>query len=172
MLQQVIKFYDALRNIFGICPLCNELFRVSDGKLYKKKKPNIDWKEQLDHEIDHLDALEVKILEKIAKGREAARISGRSTAQRLIRKLDHVFSPLQLNCDDCKVIFHPVDFVIFDGMKSLDECRVKQIVLLDKGNKKNQALLVQKSIAEAVRRKRCEWLTLRIEHDGNILEEQ
>lgn len=115
MLQQVIKFYDALRNIFGVCPACSELFRVSDGKLYTKKKPAVDWKEQLDREIDRLDALEIKIMDKIAASREAARLSGRSSAARLIRKLDHVFSPLKLNCDDCKLIFHPVDFVIFDG---------------------------------------------------------
>src|SRR5688572_31037385 len=50
----------------------------------------------------------------------------------------------RLNCDDCKVIFHPVDFVIFDGMKSLDDCRIRQIVLLDKDNKKDQGLQIRK----------------------------
>lgn len=48
-------------------------------------------------------------------------------------------------------------------MKSVGDCRIRQIVLLDKDNKKNAGLRVQKRIAEAIRRKRCEWLTLRVE---------
>jgi predicted Holliday junction resolvase-like endonuclease len=172
MQQEVLYFYTALRDIFGVCPCCGEIFRVSDAKLYQKKKPEADWKDRIDRELQRLDALEEKIQEKISAGRELAREAGRKSAQKLIKKLDQVFSPLRLNCDDCKVIFHPVDFIVFDGMKAPGgDCLVKEIVLLDKDNKKEESLRVQKSIAEAVRRKRYDWLTLRVEHDGTIAEE-
>ena len=64
------------------------------------------------------------------------RIPGASPAKRAhcrgesCQKIDPVFTPRRLNPDDAKVLFHPIDFVVFDGMKNADQ--VKRIVLLDR----------------------------------------
>lgn len=113
MQKEVLDFYSTLRHVFGVCPYCSEIFRISDCKLFQRKKPEIDWKEKIDNEIKRLDLLEEKLNEKIMATREAARIVGRKSADKLIRKLDTIFSPLRLDCNDCKVIFHPVDFIVF-----------------------------------------------------------
>lgn len=173
MQKEVLEFYSSLRHIFGVCPHCQEIFRLSDCKLYQKKKPEIDWKEELDKEIQRLDNLEEKILEKIEATKEAARTTGRQNADKLVNKIDKIFSPLKLNCNDCKVIFHPVDFIVFNGMNNNDgDCSIKEILLLDKNNKAGQYLTIQKSIENSIRTKNYEWLTLRVENDGQIIEEQ
>lgn len=172
MQKEVLDFYSMLRHTFGVCPCCGEIFRLSDCKLFQKKKPEIDWKEEIDNEIRKLDLLEEKILEKIESTKEAARTVGRKNADKLVRKLDKIFLPLKLNCNDCKVIFHPIDFIVFNGMNNNHgDCTIKEILLIDKNNKSGQYLQIQKSIANAIQTKNYDWLTLRVENDGKIVEE-
>src|SRR5688572_19431564 len=118
MQNEVLKFYSSLRLIFAICPQCNEIHRLSDCKIYQRTKPTVDWKEKIDKEIEQLDAMEVKLQEKIDIARIIAREAGRRSADKHVRKIDPVFSPLKLNPNDAKVIFHPIDFLVFRGMNS------------------------------------------------------
>lgn len=172
MQNQVIDFYSSLRQIFGVCDCCGEIFRVSDCKLYQKKKPAVDWKEKIDSEISRLDRLEEKLQEKIELAREAAREAGRKGADKLVKKIDPIFSPLRLNPNDAKVIFHPVDFIVFNGMNSNSgDTTIKNLVLLDKNNRKGEYQKIQSSIDKAVNKSNYEWLTLRVEENGTITEE-
>jgi predicted Holliday junction resolvase-like endonuclease len=173
MQKEVLDFYSMLRHIFGVCPCCGEIFRLSDCKLFQKKKPEIDWKEEIDKEMQRLENLEEKILLKIEESKEAARTVGRRNADKLVRKLDKIFIPLKLNCNDCKVIFHPIDFIVFNGMNNnVGDCSIKEILLIDKDNKSGQYLEIQKSISNAIQTRNYDWLTLRVENDGNIIEEE
>jgi len=172
MQNQVIEFYSSLRQIFGVCDCCGEIFRVSDCKLYQKKKPAVDWKEKIDSEISRLDRLEEKLQKKIELAREAAREAGRKGADKLVKKIDPIFSPLRLNPNDAKVIFHPVDFIVFNGMNSNSgDTTIKNLVLLDKNNRKGEYQKIQSSIDKAVNKANYEWLTLRVEENGTITEE-
>ena len=93
-------------------------------------------------------------------------------AFKIIKKIDTIFLPLNLNCNDCKVMFHPVDFIVFNGMNNrTGDCSIKEILLLDKKKKSGENLTIQKSIEKAVQSKKYEWLTLRVDNDGQINEE-
>lgn len=169
MKKEVFDFYSSLRQIFGLCPYCEEIFRASDSNLYQKKKPTLDWKQKLDKEIARLDRLEEKLEEKIDLAREAAREAGRKKADRLVRKIDPVFRPLKLNPNDAKVIFHPIDFIVFNGMNSNN--KIKELILLDKKKKTGEYLRIQKSIDKTIENENYEWLTLRVNNNGTIGEE-
>lgn len=172
MQKEVLEFYSSLRHIFGVCTCCGEIFRLSDCKLYQKKKPDNDWKEELDKEIQRLENLEEKIREKIETNKEAARTLGRQNADKLVKKIDKIFHPLKLNCNDCKVIFHPIDFIVFNGMNNNHgDCAIKEIMLLDKNNKSGQYLNIQRSIENVIKTKNYDWLTLRVENNGQIIED-
>lgn len=169
-----MDFYSSLRQIFGVCPECEDIFRLSDCKLYQKKKekPSIDWKEKIDNEIFRLENLEKKLQEKIELAREAAREIGRKEANKQIKKIDQIFNPIRLNPNDAKVIFHPIDFIVFNGMNNnLSNTGIKDIVLLDKNNKKGEYIGIQNSIEVVVQKGNYEWLTLRVESNGEIIEE-
>ncbi len=77
----------------------------------------------------------------------------------------HLFTPHKLNPDDAKVIFHPIDYVVFDGMKKES---IKNIILLDGEEKRTDHRILQKSIEKAVERENYEWQTLRVQEDGKI----
>jgi predicted Holliday junction resolvase-like endonuclease len=169
MHKEIISFYSTLRELFVFCPACQKPHRLSDCKLFQKSKPESDWKEKLDKDLDRLGQMEELLEEKIELAREAARLVGRKSADKAIKQIDPIFAPLKLNCDDSKVIFHPLDFIVFHGMKNRDKpCEVTEIVLLDKATKTGEALEVQKSIESAVQKKKFEWMTLRVEQDGEI----
>ena len=47
MENEVIKFFQIERQIFGICSDCGEIFRLSDCKIFMRKKGANDWFNQL-----------------------------------------------------------------------------------------------------------------------------
>src|SRR5215213_8201726 len=100
MQKQILNFYSSLRQIFLVCPCCDEIHRLSDCKIYQKVKPPADWKERINKEIERLEVLEEKLEERIEATKEASRLAGRKTADKLIKKIDPIFHPLGLNCND------------------------------------------------------------------------
>jgi predicted Holliday junction resolvase-like endonuclease len=125
--------------------------------------------DKLEIESERLDGVEERISEKEEALREKAREKGRREAIKIIKKVDRVFTPRRLNPDDAKVIFHPIDYIVFNGMKNSET--MKNIVLLDRESKSSQHRAVQKSIERVLSRGDYEWLTLRVQEDGSIVEE-
>jgi predicted Holliday junction resolvase-like endonuclease len=169
MKSDIFQFFAIQRNIFGLCPRSGELFRLSDCKIYLKTRPKKDWMDDIESEIVRLDRAEERLGEKEESLRERARARGRKMAQLKIRKIDRVFTPRHLNPDDAKVIFHPVDYVVFKGMKG--EGPMKEIVFLDRETQSGDRKRIQRSIEKALEREKYEWLTIRILEDGTISEE-
>ena len=166
MKSDILKLLNLQRQIFGVCPRSGEFFRLSDCRIFLKKKPVLDWMDKISMDAVRLDKGEGRLDEKEEELREKAREKGRRLAQLAIRKIDPVFTPRKLNPDDAKVIFHPIDYIVFNGMKKADT--IKNIVLLDRQAKETDHRNVQKSIERVVERENYEWQTLRIQEDGKI----
>ena len=130
MNSELIKFFSVQRQIFGVCSCCGDIFRLSDAKLYLKEKPQPDWMDKLQKSEERLDAHEEKINAEEAATREVAREKGRKAAMVSTKKIDTIFTPNNYNADDAKVMFHPVDFLIFNGMKEKNS--IDNLVLFDR----------------------------------------
>lgn len=166
MKNEMVKFFSLQRQIFGVCPKCEDFFRLSDCNIFLKRKPVPDWMDKISKEKDRLTGLEEKLKEKKGELQEKAREKGRKLAQQAIKKIDPVFAPRRLNADDAKVIFHPIDYIVFKGMKDSDS--IKGILLLDREAKDGNHWAVQRSIEKVVERDNYEWQTLRVQEDGKI----
>lgn len=166
MSDSMIKFFDLQRHIFGTCPKCNNFFRLSDSKIFLKKKPVLDWMDEIELEGQKLDTREQEILEKKKELQKEASEKGRRLAQQSVRKIDSVFTPRKLDPDDAKVILNPIDYVVFNGMNTAES--IKNIVLLDRQTKPPQHRKIQKSIERVIEREKYEWQTLRVGKDGRI----
>lgn len=169
MSADVVQFFRLQRHIFGVCPHSGQVFRLSDCRVYLKTKPARDWLDRIEDEAARLDKAEERLDAREEDLREQARERGRQQAQRTVRKVDRIFGPRHLNADDAKVVFHPLDYVVFDGMKKSDE--VRRIVLLDQEATARERRPLQRSIEQAIDRQRYEWLTLRVGEDGTVSEE-
>ena len=129
----------------------------------------LDWKDEIEQEMERLDALQLEIGEIEGELREKAREEGRQIAEQTVSKIDPIFFPRQLNPDDAKVIFHPIDYVVFNGMKSKEP--MKNIVMLDRVTEIVTHQKLQASIENTINHERYEWLTIRVEDDGKICTE-
>ncbi len=169
---QIVDFFSIHRQIFGVCPHagCGEIFRLSDCHIYLRKRPVSDWLDALDLMDAELASLEEKLQEKEAAMREKAREKGRRFAQKAVRRIDPIFTPRRLNPDDAKVIFHPIDYVVFNGMKK--SAQMKNIILLDREGVTAEQRRLQRSIQKTVEKGRFGWQTLRVTNDGTVITEE
>ena len=62
-------------------------------------------------------------------------------------------------------MFHPVDFLVFNGMKNND---ITNLVLFDREVKERGQKALQKSIEKTVSRENYEWITMRVLEDGSV----
>jgi predicted Holliday junction resolvase-like endonuclease len=167
MKQELVGFYRVQRNIFGVCPKSGEIFRLSDCRVFLRTKPKRDWKDEIDRETDRLGDAEKRLDDKEEVLREAARKKGREQAIKAVKRLDPVFTPRKLNPDDAKVLFHPVDYIVFNGMKS--DC-MKNVLLLDRAGTTKERTALQRSIEKVVSKGQYEWVTISIDGDGQVHE--
>lgn len=160
MSNPVVSLFALQGQIFGVCPCCDELFRLSDCDLFLRSTPPRTWLDALEEKETRLaereDALELRLDDL----RDAARGQGRHEARKLVAKLDRIFSPLRLHADDAKTICHPIDYVVFDGLNSAST--VKRMVLLDREPRSKARETLQASIRLALQRGNVEWNELHV----------
>lgn len=171
MHQQTLLFFQYQRQIFGICTCCGDFFRLSDCKVYQEAKAPTDWLDKMGKDERWMDLAEEKLNLVLEELKQAARVKGRNTANRIVKQVDKVFHPQKLNPDDAKVIFHPVDYVVFNGMKENKTDGLDNILLLDGEKITTEGKRIQKSIMKVIDKGNYEWITLRVENDGSIKEE-
>lgn len=166
MKADMLRFFTVQRCIFGICPRSGQFFRLSDCRMFVKEKPASDWMEALRLQEYKLDKAETRLDAKEEELREKAREKGRRLARLAIKKIDPIFTPRKLDPDDAKVIFHPIDYIVFNGMKNGEA--IENILFLDRHAKHTNQRSVQRSIERVIERGNYEWLTLRVHEDGGI----
>jgi len=123
--------------------------------------------------VDTLRAAEEKLnrvdarLDELENGlREEAAKAGLRTAKKLLMKIDPVFSGAGYDPQDVKVIFNPVNYVVFNGMA---ENRLDQILLLAKPPDDKATERVHTSIAAAIKKGNIEFRTLHVDHEGKVV---
>lgn len=165
MKNDVADLFGQFSWIMALCPNddCGELFRLSDARPFlKDKRPTsvLDGIEAEEQRIDRaIERLEVK------EGllREKAQAAGLKKAKLRLRKIDPVFSGAKLNPHDVKIIFDPVEYVVFDG---LNDDRMRRILLLGHEPTSKQGERVLQSISSSIRAGNIAFKTLRVLEDG------
>jgi len=164
----MLKFFQLHRQIFGICPNSGMFFRLSDCMIAGTDKPSLDWMDELEKSRKKIEKQDENLSAKESEMRDKASKEGMKQAVREARKVDPIFTPRKLSPHDCKVIFHPVDYVVFNGYK---EDELKNLIFLDRKIKSPKNRALQNSIRKTVKKENYEWLTLRVKDDGTVSEE-
>jgi predicted Holliday junction resolvase-like endonuclease len=156
------------RNTFCQCSECNHFFRQSDTVTYDDVRPTLDFLDKLNREITKLEIREDIMRTKLIKVKQDATLAGRIAADEHIAEYDTIFKPLGYSPNDVKVQFHPIDFVVFNGMNDPTNPTIKNIVLLD-SKKENDP--IQESIRQCVENEKYKFITIKIKSDGTVIEE-
>lgn len=173
-MNHLAKTVNDIQEILGICPCCGEIFRLAEAKFVFPEAPPkaCEYLEiaELERRIANqelmLDEAESRFQEKLAAQKEALREIGRREAKKRLRKIDPVFSGNKIDPQDVKVIFEPIEYVIFHGLSSIDGVRSLEFVSRKPDTKLKEKTL--KSIAAAVRTGNVEFETLHMQNDGSF----
>ena len=134
-------------------------------QIFTLRKTVPDWMDKYEASEERIDKQEEKVNDQEAEVREKAREKGRLEAKKASQKLDPIFHPNKFNPDDAKVMFHPVDFLIFNGMKNNE---IKDLVLFDREVKSKEQKDLQKSIENTVSKENYEFVTMQVSEDGEV----
>ncbi len=158
--------YQLFRRILAVCPCCGEIRRVSDLRLKSKSEAEKTWLDEYDTDSQKLSVKEQEFQEQEEKLRQEATEKGREEAAKTFQKaICPSLQKLKLDPYDVKPIFHPIDFIAFNGMTSQEE--ISDILLLAR---EQCATLdpIRKQIKKAVDNYMYEWQVARIDDAGNI----
>lgn len=168
---EALVFFQLNRQIFGLCPCCGEFFRLSDCNLYQGDPPNNDWLSTLTDSAVMAEEAVAEFSNRKSLTHKEAKIAGRTQANEELKQIDTVFHPNDLSADDAKTIFHPVDFIVFNGMTNQSSGWIEELVFLDGPKETPEAKAVQESIAEVIAKGAYEWITLTVDEQGDVHEQ-
>ena len=162
------KAFAEFNAIIGICPCCGDISRLSEMRPYLKgAKPSSEF-DLLDAEERRLDRIEEALEEQVERLREKARELGRKEAARRLKAADPCFAGCGIDPQDVKVLFDPVEYIVFDGMAK-KALRKIWFVGEQPAGKADERL--QTSLQDAVRKGNLEFITLRVTNDGKVEKE-
>lgn len=165
----LVAFMQEQKRILGICPCCGELFRLSDAALFTRQPPPPTPLDEVDAERRKAELAAQRFEERAGALKEAALRCGQAEARQRLRAIAGPFVERDIDPQDVKVLFDPVEFVAFRGMAA---GAVSAVVLIDRPAASTQQEAVQRSVADAVEKGRYEWKVLRIDDGGRVEAEQ
>jgi predicted Holliday junction resolvase-like endonuclease len=153
--------------ILAICPNpdCGQIFRLNDARPFLRDKQPNSILDEIDRESARID----NALERLEAQEEAlraqAKAAGLKEAKRRLKRIDPVFSGTRLDPQDVKVIFDPVEYVVFDGMNN---DKLRRILLLTHPPTTTAAERILRSISDAVQKGHTSFKTLRVLETGGL----
>jgi predicted Holliday junction resolvase-like endonuclease len=163
-----VEAFAELQQLYGICPCCDEVFRLSDARLFVDAPPP---KSPFDKVAEALRRLEAQVETFDAQEealREQATLQGRRSAARRMRKLLPTLARKRVHPQDVKVLFSPVRYVAFPGM---NEKEPRAIHFYDPPPETKAQEQLQRSLETALAAGNYAWLTLSVAADGTITEQ-
>jgi len=159
--------FQQFRRILCVCPVCENLVRVSDLRLKTKGPAVRTWLDDFEIKEQRFSKKEEQFEEKEKELREKAREKGRKEAEKAInRAICPSLRAFKLDPFDVKPILHPIDFVVFKGMNK--EESISDIIFLSKPYDCPSLNLIRRDIKSAVSKNRYDWQVARIDEKGNI----
>lgn len=170
----LIQTIDGIQDVLAICPCCGEIVRLAEGKfIFPKKRPKtceylelVALEIKLSNEDGRLNSAEERFEEKLEGRRQALTEQGQKQAKRKLKKIDPTFSARDIDPQDVKVIFDPVEYIIFHGLNSADGVDLVEFVSRSPENKTQEGIV--KSIDKTIRSGDVEFETLHMRDDGSF----
>lgn len=168
------KTIDGIQEVLAICPCCGEIFRLVEGKFtFPQKTPAtcqyldlVALERTVSGQEGRLTSAEERF-EKVLRARRQKLVElGRRRAKRKLRRIDPTFSANDIDPQDVKVIFDPVEYLIFHGLSSERGVNLVEFVSRAPSSKSEEAVV--KSIDNTIRGGFVGFETLQMKDDGSF----
>lgn len=161
----VVPLFQDFQRIFGVCPCCGELFRLSDAVLFHKSPPPRTPWDEIDIVRAKLERAEERLFNETERLRQKAQEAGRKEMERRLQAVTAFFRKQRIAIRDMRLLFHPVDYVAFRGI-SEGSCTSVEFIDREPTSMAHEAL--QRSIDQSIRAGNVSWITMRIGDNGQI----
>lgn len=188
----LVAFFKEQYYVFGICPCCGDIFQLSDCLITVKHKhvalPEhediIDLQEKNERHLEKLEELEGQLDEKkyalselkyeMKASKDNAEITrykkeGRKHALNKSKKYISLFHKKNLDPRDARLIFSPIEFMVFDGLTEYKE--INNLVFLSKKPDNRSKEKINESIYQVLKKGNLDFQLIRITDKGEIIYE-
>lgn len=170
----LLQTIDGIQEVLAICPCCGEIFRLVEGKfIFPQKRPEaceylelIALEQKLSDEEDRLTSAEERFKESLRAQREKFVELGRKQAKKKLKKIDPTFSARDIDPQDVKVIFNPVEYLIFHGLNSEEGVDLVEFVSRSPESRAEETIV--ECIEKTIRDGDVEFETLHMRDDGSF----
>ena len=167
------SFIQGGQRLIAQCPHCDELFQILHARfIFPSKNPGrCDYADllamqatthRLEERLTRAQERQDSVIEAL---RVAATAQGQRHARRQLLKIDQVFSAKSINPQDVKVLFDPVDYVVFHGLNGRG---VKEIRFVNHEPESPQQERLVKAIAKVIKAGDIGFSILRVNAEGTI----
>ena len=165
---------DGLQEILGICPCCGDIFRLVEAKfVFPQRRPKsceyldlVALESLSSNRQTRIDKAEMRFHERFEEQKEKLREEARRLVKVRMRKIDPTFTGRNIDPQDVKAVFHPVEYVVFQGLCSNEG--LKRVRFVSRSPRtRAQAALVE-SMDATVQRGDIEFETLHLKDDGSF----
>lgn len=161
----IVSLFQDFKRIYGFCPCCGEPFRLSEVTLFHKTAPPRTLWDELEAARGRLDRAALKLEADIDGLRERAQEAGRHEMERRLRALTTFFRRSDIALRDLRLLFHPVDYVVFRGL-SEGNCTAVEFLDCEPTSSAHERL--QRSIEATINAGDYSWITMRIADNGDV----
>ena len=162
----LVAAFTEMKCLYGFCPCCGALFRLSEATLFTKAPPPRTEFEKLDAAFHRLERREERFGEREDDVRERARQRGRRAANRRLQRIAPLLGDQPLADKDVKVLFDPVDYLVFRG---LSKERCEALVFVDHPADSKRRERLQSSLQHAIKAGNLDWQTLRVDDEFRVV---
>lgn len=163
-----------MQELLGICPCCGEIFRLVEAKFsFPQSAPrSCDYLEmakledRVSREDERVSNAEERFAVKLKMQKAGYVQAGRKRAKQKLKKIDPTFSGNDIDPQDVKVIFNPVEYIIFHGLNSEHGTRSVEFVSRKPENRADEKLA--RSMDHVIRNGNIEFETLHMKDDGGF----
>lgn len=170
----LVEVIDGAQEVLGICPCCGDIFRLVEAKFIfpkRKTRPSeyLDVEEleaQLSAGEVRLSLQEERFEDGLEAKRETLRALGRKQAKQRLRRIDPVFSGRKVDPQDVRVVFDPVEFVVFHGLNAGPD--LSHIELVSRVPVTKNEETVADAIGKTIRNGNVDFETLQLDGEGRF----
>jgi predicted Holliday junction resolvase-like endonuclease len=184
----LLAYYKDVINIFGICPCCGEIFNLSKAVIRLKKKPmELPMFSDLLTAQERIDSLETEVsdmedeyqdrLYSFSIKEENYRCSkqemsnkfrpkGQRRALNRIKKIDKVFTRLNIDPRDIRLVWSPIDFIAYNGMT--DKKEIDSIEFINHRPKSSFEEKTLISIERVIKKGDIDFVLIKVSDKGTV----
>lgn len=154
----IFKTLVADRRLYGECPSCSETFPLVRAHLFYRKPtatPALDAVEEWKRTITEAQA-DLKRSKQQARKRSKRGVIDVNVGK-VLEKIAPALPGFTFDCHDCRPLFEPVDYIIFEGLAKKGIVEAIQIIDIKTGQ--SGLNKHQQQIKDAVDERRVEWKT-------------